>query len=402
MRQEPDQLFYWVKPGPRRLSPRVFGTPENPRFGADLLNARIEEAKGMPEPLADAIPQLLEDLPPLVAAPEGAREEVDDEDALAHEVFTEPTLYSDEAEVTEGEFEATYADHQPYDTRGPPGDTADAVDLDARFTDPAGHEYELAVDHVVQPPIPGYETAGGVMADAWHHGQTGTGSPLMPKLYAYGAFWAVGDVIVDGEVATDDGFRVIHFMTTQTVRDNQYRLVLDEELPLAPENTIAGQVHHTHGVVLPIRPTDEGPVFDPVPTAFELPNGETQPFIHAMWEQEELVEATFDGEAAGTGDGDGQDGDERVLSIYDSPGDEPAEYQFTVSGDLRKSDDYGATVDDHDTVEGSTATGHVWGMLDSYRFTGEVTDFRASREVVVILDGEEVTVDELVADEESQ
>jgi plastocyanin len=26
----------------------------------------------------------------------------------------------------------------------------------------------------------------------------------------------------------------------------------------------------------------------------ELPNGETQPFIHAMWEQEELVEGPFD------------------------------------------------------------------------------------------------------------
>lgn len=293
VRQEPGETFYWVKPGERRLSPHVFGTPEAPRFGSDLLEARIEEAKELPEPLGDAIPQLLEDVPPLVAAPEAAREPIDDEESIAHEVFTEPTLYSDEAEVTDGEFEVTYRDRQPYDLTGPPGETTDTVELDTRFTDPAGNEYELDVDHVIQPPIPGYETAGGVMTDAWHHGQTGTGSPLMPKAYAYGAFWGVGDVIVDGEVATEDGFRVMHFMTTQTVRDERYRLALDEELPLAPENTIAGQVHHTHGVILPIKPTPEGPVHAPVPTAFELPNGETQPFIHAMWEQEELVEAPF-------------------------------------------------------------------------------------------------------------
>ncbi|WP_246308090.1 hypothetical protein [Halorarum salinum] len=146
-------------PGPRRLSPQVFGTPENPRFGSDLLEARIEQAKGSPEPLGNAVPKLLEDLPPLVAAPEAAREEVGGEDELVHEVFTEPTLYSDEAEVTDGEFEISHRDRRPYDLRGPPGETPDTVELDARFTDPAGNEYELEFDHVVQPPVPGPKPA---------------------------------------------------------------------------------------------------------------------------------------------------------------------------------------------------------------------------------------------------
>ena len=269
----------------------VFGTPENPRFGSDLLETRIEQAKQLPAPLCNAIPQLLRDLPFLVAAPEDARERVSD--GVAREKLTAPTLYSDEAQVTSGAFEITYGDRQPYDLPGPPGDTEDTVDLDAHFTDPAGNEYELEFDHVVQPPIPGYQTGGGVLTSAWHHGITGTGSPLMPQVFAYGACWGVGDVIVNGEVATTDGFRVIHFMTTQTLRDRDYRLAIDEELPLAPDETIAGQTHHTHGVVLPIRPTPEGPVFAPVPTAFELPNGETQPFIHAMWEQDEVVEGAF-------------------------------------------------------------------------------------------------------------
>jgi len=291
VRQESGNLFYWVLPGERRLSPAVFGTPDSPQYGRSWLEQNIERARQFPDPLGEAIPQLLQDLPFLVAAPEGARESVDD--PVAQQKLAEPTLYSDEAQVASGEFEVTYMDRQPWDTGGPPGKTDASAELSTAFTDPAGNEYELELDHIVKPPIPGYETGGGVITDAWHHGSGLPGSPLMPGLYTYGAMWGVGDVVVNGEVATEDGFRVIHFMTTQTVRDQDYRLPVDEELPLMPDETIAGQAHHTHGVVLPIKPTADGPVFDPVPTAFELPNGETQPFIHAMWEQEEIGGAPF-------------------------------------------------------------------------------------------------------------
>ncbi|WP_230198557.1 cupredoxin domain-containing protein [Halopiger goleimassiliensis] len=269
---------------------------------------------------------MLEDLPLLVAAPEAGREPIeDDEDAgVAEQTFVEPNLYSDEAEVTSGAFEITYRDRQPYDTPGEPGDTADEVDLETVFTDPAGNEYRLDFDHVVKPPIPGYQTGGGVRVGAWHHGQTGTGSPLMAQVYDYAACWDVGDIYVNGELATEDGFRVIHFMTTQTVRDERYRLAIDEELPLAPEETIAGQLHHTHGVVLPIRPTDEGPVFDPVPTAMELPDGEMQPFIHAMWEQEELVEGPFDDwEFPGQAEAEPEDG------AAEEPANEDADFRLS-------------------------------------------------------------------------
>jgi len=33
-----------------------------------------------------------------------------------------------------------------------------------------------------------------------------------------------------------------------------------------------------------------GPVFKPLKTAFELPNGKPQPFIHVMYEQDTVVE----------------------------------------------------------------------------------------------------------------
>ena len=282
--QPAGRTFYWVLPGPRRLSPSVFGTPDDPDFGAAYLEWAVERAKGLPEPLSNAIPQLLEDLPFLVAAPEGVRASVDDQ--VAHQQLTAPTLYSDEARITSGELDITYRDRRPYDMPGPPGETPDTIDLSASFTDPAGHAYELVFDHVVQAPIPGYETGGGVLTGAWHHGSTGTGSPLMPRVYSYGATWFIGHVRVDGEVVDEN--KVMHFMTTQTIRDADYRIALDEEMPLAPDGTIAGQLHHTHGVVLPVTATADGPVFEPVETAFELPTGQNQPFIHAMWEQEEL------------------------------------------------------------------------------------------------------------------
>ena len=366
VRQKPGNTVYWVMPGERRLSPHVFGTPDNPRHGTALLEARIEQAKQLPEPLGNAVPQLLEDLPPLVAAPEGARERICPADGIAREVFTEPTLYSDKAKVTSGEFEVTYRDHRPYDLRGPPGQTPDTVELDTTFTDPAGNEYELEFDHIVQPPIPGYETAGGVMIDAWHHGKTGTGSPLMPQLYAYAAFWGIGNVLVDGEVVDEN--KLIHFMSTQTVRDKRYRLVLDEELPLAPENTIAGQVHHTHGVVLPITATPEGPVHEPVATAFELPNGETQPFIHAMWEQDEIVKGPFadwspptDEEEPTPDDGTQEDADVRLGGETGGwQGQAPAEIEGETNPTL--------------TLQAGTEYRLVWENLDGIQHNFAIED----------------------------
>jgi len=277
--QEPGKVVYWVLPGKRPLSKMVFGTPDNPKA---TVADKIKEARG-------PVKELLKKLPFLVGAPLKARGVNEAGDKFT--VLKVPTLFSNKAMITSGEFYITYKDNQPYDMPGKPGATKDAVDLISKFTDPAGNKYELKVKHVIQPPIPGYETAGGVMTNAFHHGTTGTGSPLMPRVYTYAAFWGVGDVIVNGEVV--DRNKVMHFMTTQTVRDKEYNLALDEDLPLKPENTIAGQIHHTHGVVLPIKATPKGPVFDPVKTAFKLPNGMRQPFIHIMYEQDTIVKGPF-------------------------------------------------------------------------------------------------------------
>ncbi|MFB6353635.1 MAG: hypothetical protein ABEJ92_06070 [Halobacteriales archaeon] len=285
--QEPGNVFYWVLPGKRRLSERVFGTPDAPRM---TLAPKLRAAeRQFPEPLAGKVKQLLQDLPILVGLPPGARES----DGGTYTTTAMATPFGDTGRPTSGELDITYRDRRPYDLPGGLTDTPDDVDLTANFEDPAGNAYDLEVGQVFQPPVPGYETGGGVMVNAWHHGISETGSPLMPRVYTYGAFWGVGNVVINGEVA--DERKVMHFMTTQNVRRSDYGLALDEELPLAPEDTIGGQVHHTHGIVLPVTVTPEGPEFAPVKTAFELPNGQNQPFIHAMWEQDTIQSHPFKG-----------------------------------------------------------------------------------------------------------
>lgn len=282
VKQEPGKVFYWVLPGERRLSKQVFGTPANPlRTG----ETQIKRAKG---PMKD----LLSKFPFLVGAPLEMR--ATNMEGTRFTKLKVPTLFSDQARITSGQFSVTYRDRQPYDTPGKPIDTLDDADFSASFTDPAGNRYQIKLKRVFMPPIPGYETGGGVITNAWHHGITGTGSPLMPRVYTFGAFWGFGDVVINGEVS--DTNKVIHLMTTQIVRDKNYHLAIDQELPLAKENTIAGQTHHTHLVVLPIKITPEGPIFEPVNTAYVLPNGKKQPFIHAMWEQDTILKGPFKGQ----------------------------------------------------------------------------------------------------------
>ena len=268
--QPEGKVTYWVTPGPRKLD-TYFGTKEDPK-----LTARP------PEDAPKPIKQLVRDMPILIGVPEEARTYKEGE------AYTEmPTPFgNDGVPVEASSLDLTYIDRQSEDTKGPPIRTSDEVEADIQFTDPQGNSYELNPKLVVQPPIPGYNTRGGVVTDAAHHGATGTGSPLMPEVYSWGAMWAVGDVVVNGEVA--EQHQMMHCMTTETVRNKNYELAMQDDLPLDEDETIAGQMHHTHCIVLPVKMTPGGPQHHPVETAFELPNGEMQPFIHIMYENDQL------------------------------------------------------------------------------------------------------------------
>ena len=250
--QPAGKVVYWVLPGPRRIDPAVFGTPKDPKTTGE---EQIQQAQG-------AVKKLLQDLPVLVGLPLGARKT--SQDGTQYTESTIPTPFSDKGAIVSGSLDVIYTDRQPADTPGDPMATQDEAKLDLKFTDPQGHQYEVKLLHAFMPPIPGYETQGGVMIDDFHHGTTGTGSPLMPLAYTYGAFWGIGDVYIDGQLA--DKAKITHCMTTATVRDQNYRLALNDELPLPLDKTIAGLVQHTHCIVLPISITPEGPVFEPVKT----------------------------------------------------------------------------------------------------------------------------------------
>ena len=101
---------------------------------------------------------------------------------------------------------------------------------------------------------------------------------------------------------------------------------------------------------------------------------------------------------SGSENGDEDEDETRVITIRDETGWRQVNYEFAVSGDLEKSTDNDATIDDDDIVDGSTATGHVWGGTDSYRFTGEIEEFWVDAPATVLVDGEEVDPGELMGD----
>ncbi len=280
--QERGNTGHWVLPGRRQISEYVFGTPENPRMtGQHWVNV----AQG-------PVKQLLQEQTFQVGLPvEQRRTNADGSEYTITDILTG---YSDSAQETDGLLDVRYVDRQPYDTPGEPGDTLDTAEVTAEFADPAGNEYEVILDHIVKPPFPPWETGGGVVTGTWLHGITGTGTPLMPRLFNYGALWGVGALRINGETV-DEG-RVIHFMTSENVRKaDSYALALDEEVPLSSDERYLGHPHHTHLFLPPIKATPEGPQANPVPTAFELPNGETQPFVHFMWDEDVIEEVVVRG-----------------------------------------------------------------------------------------------------------
>ena len=297
VQQDWGSVAYWIEPGPRRLDSEVFGTPQDPKFTLKEKLAQGEEM-GLPGPIMD----LMRDLPPLVSAPMPARETSGGEFTM----FTQPTIFSDNAvplgfsEDDGARLEATLTDRVESDIPEEPFNTHDEVEMDLEFHDPDGNHYRVEMTRLVQPPLPGYETGNGVVLDRDLHGVTGTGTPLMPSEYTHAAFWGFGDLYVNGERRAN---RLVHLMTTEVVRNEEYELVFDGDLPLSSdERHIEDQTHHTHVVILPIETYKPMPMMGPllgigptaprhapVPTEYELPNGQTQKAIHIMFEEDEIT-----------------------------------------------------------------------------------------------------------------
>jgi catechol 2,3-dioxygenase-like lactoylglutathione lyase family enzyme len=252
--QDEGGATYWMMPSYQKLA-SYFGTKEDPALTAN--------------PPSDAparIKQLFEDAPFLFGVP------VDERVSKNGEVWTRNRLpYGNHGiSVEGGSLEVTYYDQVDRDDDDPPVETNDGVDAHIQFTDPDGNLYEINPKLVIQPPFPGYNTQGGVMTDTIHHGASGTGSPLMPEVNTLAAFWAIGTVRINNGIHVSSR-RILHCMTVKTAGT------------LDPYNT--------HCLVLPIILAGEGPKYEPVKTAIELPSGERQPFIHVVFTDDSLDEA---------------------------------------------------------------------------------------------------------------
>ncbi len=231
----------WVLPGVRKLDPTIFGTPGAP-LRTDLV-------------------------------PESMR-------AVDGDLFTTmgPTPFSDNTTATEGHAKVKVKDV----TSVSGATTRDEIDAEFEFTSPDGEiNYKVIVKDAL-PEIPDHENFGGVGVNALQHGATGIGTPLMPQLMAFIAFWGKADLYVDGVLQNggDDQQRFAHFMLSERVRtsvDDGYELAFDADVD--HEGSL-----QAHLILPPVAITPTGPMDNPVSTEFTLPNGAEQPFLHIMYD----------------------------------------------------------------------------------------------------------------------
>ena len=289
---------HWILPGPRRIDPHVFGTPadgpSSPQRGDDYIAHKIwyyqqhrPEVVGLLAGDANHDP-----LPLPVGLPEMARKTNDAGDRYTETKipvpFSDNTVGSDESNPLDGVLDVTYIDRSGFEGQGA---GEDEIDLDIWFTDPAGNRYQFDIHHL-ETHDGAHLHGRGVMTGVYIHGTVPIGTPLMPTQYSFGSLWAVGDLLINGEVTDDrNRDRVIHVMTTQNVRTEDYTLAFDEELPLGADGNpdpYRGSQTVTHAFLPPIQQTDDGPRRVPLKSGFELPNGNRQPFIHFMFDEDEV------------------------------------------------------------------------------------------------------------------
>lgn len=298
-RQRPGKRTHWILPGPRRLDPHVFGTPEagpsTPQRGEEHIAHKIWTLESSGNPAYGLLTGKggYDPFPVPVGWPENLRATNADGTRYTRTKmplpFSDNAVGSDENPNVDGKLDLAYVDHQGFEGHG---DEEDQIEFDVWFTDPAGNRYGIDVKHLEHHD--GAHLHGrGVMTGAYLHGTTGVGTPLMPTQFAFGSFWGVGDVSINGnEPIEQNTDRLVHFMTTQVVRTVDYTIAIDPELPLGVDgnpDAYLGQTTHTHGILPPVRMTDDGPRKVALASAFELPNGMTQPFAHFMWDEDEVA-----------------------------------------------------------------------------------------------------------------
>ena len=221
----------WMLPGPRSLDPNVFGTPDNPL-----------KTNWLPDSMRNRT-----------------------SDNSTYTTTADMTPFSNKTKSITGSFSMTINDETLLDNPN----SKDTATLETNFTDPSGNtDYYVKLEKLI-PVGPDHPFFGGVGRNVLMHGFTEIGTPLMPTSVSYITLWGFGDLYINGSLT--DSKRMIHVMVSQRVRTDNFELGFG----VYDENQL--EIH----VILPnTKITSTGPIDDPVPTGFKLPNGMTQPFFH--------------------------------------------------------------------------------------------------------------------------
>ncbi|MFQ5851676.1 MAG: hypothetical protein ACE5JU_13965 [Candidatus Binatia bacterium] len=215
-------------PGPRRLDPSVFGTPEKP-VGFE------------PAPF------------PLYGTPEDFRMTLNGH----YSVTNHATPFSDWREVGVGSLKMKVVDATAIDGAR----TKDNIDFEATFKLPDGVGYRVVCCKKPLAHGMAFPTFGGVVTNHLLHGNSGIGTKLMPTEFTYVAFWGVGDVYREGKLINPN--HLIHVMVTEIVRGEGYDLHFDGGVGDPPQGKTL------HLMIPPYKPVPgKGMVRDNLKTMF--------------------------------------------------------------------------------------------------------------------------------------
>ncbi len=194
-----------------------------------------------------------------------------------------PTPFSDNIAVTDGSYQFTIEDTDADDS---PNSQDKVTSVDIRFTGNNGHQYKI--DHISiihKPKGSGDHTFfGGVGRNKIMHGNTGIGTGLMPKMFAYITLWGITDLKDANTDTVIAANRLIHLMVSTRVRDDNLKMIPSANIDKSDHDFHRAETH----IILP--PQDMEGNMDPVP-------GTAHGFLHMMFENVSLGDADrpFDG-----------------------------------------------------------------------------------------------------------
>lgn len=195
-----------------------------------------------------------------------------------------PTPFSDNIAMTTGSYQISIEDLDPDDS---PNSRDQVKSVDIRFKGNDGREYKI--DHIAiihkQAGTGDHTFFGGVGRNKIMHGNTGIGTQLMPKMFAYITLWGTTDLkdaTTDTIIAAN---RLIHLMVATRVRDDDLKMIASGDTDKSDHDFHRAETH----IILP--PQDLQGNMDPVP-------GTDHGFLHMMFENVILTGADREFDAA--------------------------------------------------------------------------------------------------------